>query len=641
MLLKCSSSRTLQRWVQRHLFCALDFAGLDEDAPLLEAVTFLQDLLQQGKSPRQVKLAEFPTCVIPKSLQRYLYVRSEKPKEKHLVVDRYELLVYRLLRNALEGGNIYVEASNEFRSFEDDLIKPERWEQKEAVLREIGAPVLSAPIQETLAAFHTELEATFTRVNERIANGENKHIKVTTKGEERHWTLLYPSEEEPTNSPFFGQLPGIGIVDLLRFVGGETNFLSAFTHVLERYVKQDADPSHILACIIAMGTNLGLWKMAEVSGLSYSALRTTVRNFLRAETLHAANDIIANATAALAMFHGYDIHGKVHSSSDGQRIEAQIPTINARHARKYFGLKKGVSGYSLVANHVPINARVIGTHEHESHFVFDILFNNTTDVRPERHSTDTHGTNQVNFFLLHVFGFEFAPRYRDLHKKMEGLVGSYHSSHYGDALIKPGRKTLDSLIGKEWPNVQRILASLAQKDVTQATVVRKLSSYARQNQTKKALWELDNIRRTIHILNFIDDPLLRQSVQKALNRGEAYHRLRNAIAYVQSGKLRVKTETEQQVWLECTRLIANAILYYNTLLLSRVAEQKLAAEDLEALTVLKGTSPAAWRHVNLTGTFDFTAIGSPIDLGALAARYSDPEFWRRSLQEEDDEEPVA
>ena len=38
------------------------------------------------------------------------------------------------------------------------------------------------------------------------------------------------------------------------------------------------------------------------------------------------------------------------------------------------------------------------------------------------------------------------------------------------------------------PNIQRIMASLAQKDITQATIVRKLSSYARQNQTKKALW---------------------------------------------------------------------------------------------------------------------------------------------------------
>jgi hypothetical protein len=34
-------------------------------------------------------------------------------------------------------------------------------------------------------------------------------------------------------------------------------------------------------------------------------------------------------------------------------------------------LKKGVSAYTLVLNHVPINAKIIGTHEHESHYVYD------------------------------------------------------------------------------------------------------------------------------------------------------------------------------------------------------------------------------------------------------------------------------
>jgi len=213
-----------------------------------------------------------------------------------------------------------------------------------------------------------------------------------------------------------------------------------------------------------------------------------------------------------------------------------------------FTLKKGVSAYTLVLNHAPINAKVIGTHEHESHYVYDLLHNNTTDIKPERHSTDTHGTNQVNFWILHVFGYRFAPRYRDLYNRMDTLVGFMHPNHYKDFLIKPARKVFDSLICKEWPNVQRIVASLAQKDVTQATIVRKLASYRRQNQTKKALWELDNICRTLYILDFIDDEALRQRVQKALNRGEAYHRFRRAIAYVNSGKFHVRTEAEQQLW---------------------------------------------------------------------------------------------
>lgn len=250
-------------------------------------------------------------------------------------------------------------------------------------------------------------------------------------------------------------------------------------HVLDRYVKHAPDPRALLACIVAMGTNMGLWKMAEVCGISHASLETTARNFLRVQTLHAANGAICNATAALPAFHFYDIHDEVYS-----------------------------------------------------------------------------------------------PRYRDLYKKMQTLVGFEHPKHYGDHLIKPARKVYEDLIVKEWPNIQRIMASLAQKDVTQATIVRKLASYARQNQTKKALWEMDNICRTLHIVNFIDDVQLRQRVQKALNRGEAYHRFRRAIAYVNAGKFRVKTEGEQQIWNECSRLISSAVIFYNTALLSRVVRAK-------------------------------------------------------------------
>ena len=109
--------------------------------------------------------------------------------------------------------------------------------------------------------------------------------------------------------------------------------------------------------------------------------------------------------------------------------------------------------------------------------------------------------------------------------------------------------------------------------------------------------------------------------------------MRRAISYVNSGNFRVKTEAEQQIWNECSRLIANAIIYCNTLLLSRVYEQKVAAGDLEAIECLKGISPVAWRIVNLIGNFDFTTSSSPVDINTLAAHYENEDFWRRSMQE--------
>ncbi|WP_434083490.1 hypothetical protein, partial [Escherichia coli] len=91
----------------RQLFTDLDFAGRVEDSPLLEAIAFLQNLLRTEKSPRQTDPNSFPTEIIPKGLRRYLFSKEGKTF-KTLDVDRYEFLVYRLLRNSLEAGDVYV-----------------------------------------------------------------------------------------------------------------------------------------------------------------------------------------------------------------------------------------------------------------------------------------------------------------------------------------------------------------------------------------------------------------------------------------------------------------------------------------------------------------------------------------------------
>ncbi len=93
----------------------------------------------------------------------------------------------------------------------------------------------------------------------------------------------------------------------------------------------------------------------------------TPENYIRLETLRAANDQVSNALAAVPIFRQDDLDGSLHSSSDGQKFETRLSTINARHSPKYFGLKKGVVAYTMVANHVPVNAQIIGANEHESH----------------------------------------------------------------------------------------------------------------------------------------------------------------------------------------------------------------------------------------------------------------------------------
>jgi hypothetical protein len=380
----------------RPLLLRLPFGGHSENDSLMEAVTFLRGCFDKGKSLARYRFEQIPKAFIPPGVKSYLY-EKDKDGNRSIHPDKYEFLVYRLLRNRLEAGDIYVSDSLRFRSFDEDLIPKEIWKQdKERILQDIDAPLLSQPMAEVLKDMEKELEAKYEEVNRRILSGENPHVKLSKKKNgEITWTLPYVSEEETVNNPFFDEVPQIHIAQLLQFVDSRCQCLDAFTHILQRYVKTPLDRHAIVACLIAYGTNIGLGKMGAISDMSYQTLFTAANNFLRPETVREGNDRVSNATAKLPIFRHYHIDDIIHSSSDGQKFETQIHTLRSRYSPKYFGLKKGITNYTGVANHVPFNARIIGANESESHYVYDILANNTTDIRPNAHSTDTHGTNEV------------------------------------------------------------------------------------------------------------------------------------------------------------------------------------------------------------------------------------------------------
>jgi TnpA family transposase len=602
----------------RQIILTVEFTTTLTQDTLIEAIDFLKVAFKKGKPLKEFQTELFPIECIPASVLGYLYTGTSE-QDQQLIPDRYEFLIYRLLRNGLESGDISCRNSIHFRSLEDDLIDDLRWQDKHQLMISNNLTILANPIVEHLALLEKTLEDRIEEVNRHITDGDNEHFEIKKRREKVRWNLLYPQAVDLINAPLFEGLKQVDIASILHFVDEDCHFIKAFEHILGRYHRQAIDEDVIIACLIAWGNNMGMGRMGQISDISYQLLTTTSDNFIRLETLKEANDLISNAIAELSIFHHYDIDNMLHSSSDGQKFEARINTINSRYSPKYFGLNKGVVSYTLVANHIPVNAKIIGANEHESHFVFDILFNNTSDIQPQIHSTDTHGTNEINFAVLHAFGYQFAPRYKDIHDKVtKSLYGFKHPSNYDkDYVIKPIRKINTELIVEEWENIQRIMVSLAVKETTQSIIVGKLSAYARKNKTRRALWEYDNILKSLYLLYYIDSLPLRQNVQRALNRGESYHQLRRAISHANFGKLRFKSELEQQLWSECGRLIANCILYYNARILSSVLDHREQLGDVQGVEVLRQISPVAWQHINLYGRYEFRKFSDSIDLDAI------------------------
>ena len=281
----------------RPVLLAVEFASVSRPDPLIEATQFLKTVFAKRKPLGQYPPEAFPLGFVPETVRRYLYVEQD-PKQGFLA-DRYEFLVYRQLRHGLEAGNIFCRDSVRFRSFEDDLIDDERWQQQEQLIAETGLRLLSEPIEAHLSALEAQLEDRITEVNRRIAAGENEQIEVSRRGRNRRWKLARSPARASVNHPVFTVLEPVEISQVLHFVNRHSQFMDSFEHVRGRYVKGSSSEQALAACLVAWGTNKGLGRMGQISDIGYQRLATCSDNFIRLETLRAANDRVSNAIAAL------------------------------------------------------------------------------------------------------------------------------------------------------------------------------------------------------------------------------------------------------------------------------------------------------------------------------------------------------
>ena len=236
---------------------------------------------------------------------------------------------------------------------------------------------------------------------------------------------------------------------------------------------------------------LGNLSMAETSDIPYHVLEATDQQHLRLATLRAACDRVSNFIAGLDIFPLYSFDPEVlYGSVDGQKFAAADPTVKARYSRKYFGTGKGVVAYTLLANHVPLETELIGAHEHESHYVFDICYHNTSGIVPTTITGDMHSINKANFAVLYWFGLKLAPRFTSAQAQFQHLHCGNENTGYESYLLQPAGQIDRRVIAAEKDNIDRIIATLGLKEMSQSRLIRKLCALSQHNQTRKAVFEL-------------------------------------------------------------------------------------------------------------------------------------------------------
>ena len=453
-----------------------------------------------------------------------------------------------------------------------------------------------------------ELNELWETFNKELKKDNLKHLRYDEKEKTLHWQKPDVKKDVKLQSKFYRQMKLRDVTDVLRCVNKRCDFMPAFTHIQPRYSKQQVKEDCLIGTLIAQAMNNGNLNMADISDIPYADLQDTLQSRVRIATLKNACNLISNDISRMPIFPFYSFDLEIlYGGVDGQKLEAGTPTLKTRFSKKYFKKGKGIVAYTLLANHIPLQVELIGANEHESYFLFDIWYNNTSAISPDIVTGDMHSINRANFAIMHWFNGKLYPRFTDIEAQRIHLFSEKDKPEYEKYLIKPHGQINRDLIESEWPNLQRIIATLGLKEMTQSTLIKKLCTNTQENRMRLALFEFDKIIRSIHTIKYFLDPKIQKNTHRSQNRIESYHQLRAAIAQAYGKKQLIgKTDIALEVSNQCGRLIANAIIHYNSMILSKLREKYGAEGNKKALKLLRRISPVAWQHIHFQGHFTFS-----------------------------------
>ena len=342
-----------------------------------------------------------------------------KPRWARLVltdegIDRryYELCALSELKNALRSGDVCVQGSRQFKDFEDYLVPAGKFAAMKLASQLPLA--VDTDCEQYLQSRLSLLEQQLATVN-RLATANELPDAIITTGSGLKVTPLdavVPETAQALIEQAAALLPHVKITELLMEVDEWTGFTRHLTHL--KTGGSAPDKALLLTTILADGINLGLAKMAEsCPGTTYARLSWLQAWHIRDETYSSALAELVNAQLGQP-FAGSWGDGTT-SSSDGQRFKAGGRAESTGHINPKYGSDPGRMFYTHISDqYAPFSAKVVNVGVRDSTYVLDGLLYHESDLAVEEHYTDTAGFTDHVFGLMHLLGFRFAPRIRDL-----------------------------------------------------------------------------------------------------------------------------------------------------------------------------------------------------------------------------------
>jgi TnpA family transposase len=572
-------------------FIHLPFAAKQGNEHLMQAIDMVRKL-DAGDLTRLPPTA--PTTFVPQELRRAL-----KDQAGNLNRNAWEMGLALAIKDALRSGDLYLPQSKQHVSFWDLTLSETRWQE----VRTSAFDDLQQPQKhEAKAVLTQQFHEASDLAKKRFAFDDFAEIQDGKLKLKRYDKIALPPSVPILQKVIESRLPSIRIEQLLMEVDRLTGFSRHFTPVQGHQSRPPHFYKTLMAALISQATNLGVVSMsASVKDITVDMLRHVLHDFVREETLTAANAEIVNRHHELPLS---AVHGTgTLSSSDAQRFGIRASRLLASYYPRYYGYyEKAIGIYTHISDQYSVfSTKVISCSPREALYVLDGLLENNTILKIREHTTDTHGFTENIFALCHLLGFYFMPRIRDLKDQQLYRVDRFVDYGVFTPLLT---KTADlTIVEEQWEEMIRVALSLKQRTAPAHVVVQRLTNSFPSDRLSKAFTNLGRIIKTQYILRYLTDLELRQTVQLQLNKGEYRHKLPRRIFFADQGEFTTGDYEEIMNKASCLSLVSNAILYWNTIKINDIVENLRAqGEDIDKDT-LSHISLLPFKHVVPNGTY--------------------------------------
>ena len=521
----------------------------------------------------------------------------------------FELALLDELADALNSGDAYV---NNGYAFDDPNKQLISWEAfNNSVEGYCGLVKLSCDP----SVFIDELQKTFRAIAERVdqrcpdnhALSIDNGLPTLKKSPQKE----HPAEAKAISEKIADRMIQTNIVDVILDVEKWLSLSSHCKPLSGFEAKTQEHDLRFVATAFAYGCNIGPTEASRcLQKFSRKQIAWLFNHHLSEKKLDDINTLVINKYNQFDMPKSWGTGDSL--SVDGTYWDMYKKNLLAAHHIRY-GNFGGLGYYHISDKYIALYGNFISCGVHESHYLFDGMTENDSDIQPDKVHGDTGAQTEVTFAFGFLLAISLMPRIRNFkHLRYYKPAKTDVFEHLDDVFCD---QVIDwDFIKLYYHDMLRAVMSVHAGKVKPSTILRRLGSKSRKNKLYFAFRELGRVIRTMFLLNYIDDAALRQMIHAGTCKSEEFNQFISWVRFGDGGIVGDNLRFNQQKIIKFGHLVANMLILHVTANMTKVVntlkKEGLAISD----NVLAAYCPYRTEHINRRGIFPLNLNAETVEL---------------------------